>query len=224
MKILRLSPLCSLLFAFLLLPACTGPRPLKGGRAVTTGPISQAIQQSQNPSQPAKQDQQTLKVRTFTLPPGSRIEQLTGPTSSFILHPSSFLTVTEREETQARTELGAAQKDTARELGAKLSSLKGIVWVGLLLFIFGIASFAWPPLKAIVGSVTTSLILTLGGLALMILPTVIVGNELLILGGVALAVVGWFIAHRHGQLRGLLDANKNGIDDRQEQPIAPPTH
>jgi len=39
--------------------------------------------------------------------------------------------VVEREETHARTELGAAQKDTARELGAKLSSLKGIVWVGV---------------------------------------------------------------------------------------------
>jgi hypothetical protein len=29
-----------------------------------------------------------------------------------------------------------------------------------------------------------------------------VGNELLILGGVVLAVGGWFLAHRHGQLRG----------------------
>jgi hypothetical protein len=28
------------------------------------------------------------------------------------------------------TVIGAAQKDTARELGAKLASLKGIVWVG----------------------------------------------------------------------------------------------
>jgi len=42
----------------------------------------------------------------------------------------------EREETRAKTELGAAQKDTARELSAKLSSLKGIVWVGLGLFLF----------------------------------------------------------------------------------------
>ena len=33
--------------------------------------------------------------------------------------------VVEREETRARTELGAAQKDTARELGAKLSGLEG---------------------------------------------------------------------------------------------------
>ena len=44
--------------------------------------------------------------------------------------------VIEREESRAGTELGAAQKDTARELGAKLSSLKGIVWVGVGLFVF----------------------------------------------------------------------------------------
>jgi uncharacterized protein GlcG (DUF336 family) len=32
--------------------------------------------------------------------------------------------------------------------------------------------------------------------------SLIVGNEVLILGGVAVAVGGWFLAHRHGQLRG----------------------
>jgi hypothetical protein len=112
--------------------------------------------------------------------------------------------VVEREESHARTELGAAQKDTARELGAKLSSLKGIVWVGVGLFVFGLASLVYPPLKVIIGSVTTSAALMLGGLALMVLPSLIVGNELLILGGVVLAVGGWFLAHRHGQLRGLV--------------------
>ena len=91
--------------------------------------------------------------------------------------------VVEREETRARTELGAAQKDTARELGAKLSSLKGIVWVGVGLFVFGLASLVYPPLKVIVGSVTTSAALMLGGVALMVLPSMVVGNELLILGG-----------------------------------------
>ena len=29
----------------------------------------------------------------------------------------------------------------------------------------------------------------------------------------------WFLAHRHGQLRGLVDANKNGIDDKLETPV-----
>ena len=99
-------------------------------------------------------DQETVKVRTYTVPAGSRIEQSqtarcrsqpnppsallsrpinpqlinSQPSPAFIL--SAPMPVVEREETRARTELGAAQKDTARELGAKLSSLKGIVWVG----------------------------------------------------------------------------------------------
>jgi hypothetical protein len=107
--------------------------------------------------------------------------------------------VVEREEARTRTELGAAQRDTAREVGAKLASLKGIVWVGVGLFVFGLASLVWPPLKAVIGSVTTSAALMLGGLALMVLPSLIVGNELLILGIVALAVGGWFLAHRHGR-------------------------
>jgi uncharacterized membrane protein YccC len=115
--------------------------------------------------------------------------------------------VVEREETHARTELGAAQKDTARELGAKLSSLKGIVWVGVGLFVFGLASLVYPPLKVVIASVTTSAALMLGGVALMVLPTLVVGNELLILGGVVLAVGGWFLAHRHGQLRGIVAAS-----------------
>jgi hypothetical protein len=115
--------------------------------------------------------------------------------------------VIEREETRARTELGAAQKDTARELGAKLSSLKGIVWVGVGLFVFGLASLLWPPLKVVIGSVTTSAALMLGGLALMVLPSLLVGNELLILGAVVAAAGGWFLAHRHGQLRGLIAAS-----------------
>jgi hypothetical protein len=117
------------------------------------------------------------------------------------------MAVVEREEIRARTELGAAQKDTARELGAKLSSLKGIMWVGAGLFVFGLASLVYPPLKAVVASVTTSAALMLGGVALIVLPTMVVGNELLILGVVALVVGGWFLAHRHGQLRGVVAAS-----------------
>ncbi|HLH53444.1 MAG TPA: hypothetical protein VKY92_07500, partial [Verrucomicrobiae bacterium] len=81
---------------------------------------------------------------------------------------------------------------------------RGIVWVGLGLFVFGLASLFYPPLKLIIGSVTTSAAMVLGGVALMVLPSLIVGNELLILGAVGLAVGGWFLAHRHGQLRGVV--------------------
>src|ERR1019366_3061007 len=63
------------------------------------------------------------------------------PSPPFVL--SAPMPVIEREETRARTELGAAQKDMARELGAKLSSLKGIVWAGVGLLVFGLAAPAY---------------------------------------------------------------------------------
>jgi hypothetical protein len=144
----------------------------------------------------------TNNSQPINLPPSTLNPQ---PSTALIL--SAPMPVVEREETRAGTELGAAQKDTARELGAKLSSLKGIVWVGVGLFLFGLASLVYPPLKVVVASATTSAALMFGGPALMVLPSLIVGNELLILGGVGLAVGGWFLAHRHGQLSGIVAAS-----------------
>ncbi len=229
----RLASFLSIWLTLALLAAgCAGPRPLKGGKAVTTRKparvIEQSVVQGENPAQATKQDQETVKVRTYTLPAGSRIEQSPAPGAAAaqtgsVAHdsqpstlnpqpPSAFIVsapmpVVEREETRARTELGAAQKDTARELGARLASLKGIVWVGVGLFVFGLGSLMWPPLKAVIGSVTTSAALMLGGVALMVLPSLVVGNELLILGGVGVGVGAWFLAHRHGQLRGMVAAS-----------------
>jgi hypothetical protein len=205
-----------------------GTVPLKGGKATTlskpTQGIEQSVVQSENPAAVSKQDQETVRTKSYTVPAGSRLEETrvvadaggASVTNASTLVISAPMAVVEHEETRAKTELGAAQKDTARELSAKLASLKGIVWVGVAMFLFGLASMFYPPLKVIIGSVTTSAAIVAGGLALIILPTVIVGNELLILAGVAAAVGLWFLAHRHGQLRGLVDANKNGIDDRLE--------
>jgi hypothetical protein len=232
--------LCAVLALGLLATGCSGPRPLKGGLAVTTrsatGAVQQELMQSENPAQASKQGQESTRVRTYTVPAGSVLSEacrvasggggLRDPkcevrngmgaagldsqpstlNSQPILILSAPMPVTEREETHTQSELGAAQKDMARELGAKLSSLKGIVWVGAGLFVLGLASLVWPPLKALIASATTSLALMLGGVALMVLPSLVAGNELLMLGIVSLAVGGWFLAHRHGQLRGLLAA------------------
>ena len=80
----RLSSFLSAWLALALLATgCAGPRPLKGGKAVTThkpaGVIEQTVVQGENPSQPTKQDQESVKVRTYTLPAGSRIEQPQAP-------------------------------------------------------------------------------------------------------------------------------------------------
>ena len=206
-----------LIIPVLALAGCT-IAPLKGGRATTlskpTQGIEQTVVQSDNPAAVSKQDQETVRTKTYTVPAGSRLVEtrvtadaggapITNAQTMIISEP---MPVIEHEETRAKSELGAAQKDTARELSAKLASLKGIVWVGVVVFLFGLASMFYPPLKVIIGSITTSAAITVGGLALIVLPTVIVGNELLIMGGVAAAVGLWFLAHRHGQLRGLVDA------------------
>jgi hypothetical protein len=231
---------------------CAAPRPLKGGRAATTrkpaGIVEQTLVQGENPAQATKQSQETVKVRTYTVPAGSRIDQSQSPAaapaqlSTINSHPinlpepstlnpqpsttfllSAPMPVVEREESRAGTELGAAQKDTARELGAKLSSLKGIVWVGVGLFVFGLASLVYPPLKVVVASVTTSAAVMAGGLCLMVLPSLIVGNELPILGGVGIAVGGWFIAHRHGQLSGIVVASAGAQNNAPPSSVATPS-
>jgi hypothetical protein len=213
----------------LLLCGCT-TQPLRGGKATTSqaaGRISQSVSQSDNPAQSSRQDQETVRTRSYTVPVGSRMEEarvtanesgamFTNTQTVFVSAP---MPVVERVETRAKTELGAAQKDTARELGAKLASLKGIVWVGVAMFLFGLASIFYPPFKLVIGSLTTSAAIAVGGLVLMVLPTLIVGNELMILGGVGVAVGGWFLAHRHGRLQGFVDANKDGVDDRVESVI-----
>jgi hypothetical protein len=227
-------PFASVLLPFILL-GCSVPRPQRGGHAATTPSaatgISQSLVQGDNPSQPSRQDQDTIHTRTYTLPPRTQPPAPAADNQKSKIKNQKFIlpapvTVTDRSEAHARTELGAAQKDTARELAAKLSSLKGIVWVGVALFLFGVASLFWPPLQTVIGSVTTSAAITLGSLALMVLPTLIVGNELLILAGVAITVGAWFLAHRHGQLRGLLYSSSSTAPEskiaNQKSKIPPP--
>jgi hypothetical protein len=99
------------------------------------------------------------------------------------------------------TKIGAAQKNILAETAAKLSALRPVMFIGIGLFVLGAASLVWPPLKAIVGSATTSAVAMIAGLGLTILPTVVVGNELLILCvGIGAVALYWF-SHRHGSAR-----------------------
>lgn len=164
-------------------------RPLKPGHGSirpTPAGLELQVQQPENPGSDSKQE---IERKTVTVNPnGVRVEN------------------TEK----ATTVVGAAQKDTGREIAAKLSSLKGVVWLGVFVFLFGVASAFYPPLKLVVGSVTTSAACAAAGLALVFLPSIIVGHELLIMG-VSLGVVAlWFLAHRHGQLRGTIETLLKG--------------
>jgi hypothetical protein len=224
------------LFGLVLLVAgCTAMRPLKPGNSVIRSSVghdgvrgfASEMKQPENPAQSAAQNFERTTETELPLAVGTRmVETVSTPAASasdlpvwrektiVLAEPTVQRTrVTER----AGTVIGAAQKDTARELGARLASLKGIVWVGVGLFVFGLVSLFYPPLRVVIGSVTTSMAITGGGVALMILPTLVVGHEGLLLSGVVIAVGGWFLAHRHGQLRGALDANLgNDVTETQK--------
>jgi hypothetical protein len=226
MKSLVLSSMLILLVGCATRPLRPGTATIKSAAPATGAQFASELKQPENPAQSAAQNFERTTETSLPLPVGTKVAERIitreRPDAPFIVTEKTIVlpapaVQTTRTVEKAGTTIGAAQKDTARELGAKLASLKGVVWVGVLMFGFGIATLFYPPLRAIVGSVTTSLAITVGGVALMILPTLVVGNELLILGGVALAVGGWFLAHRHGQLRGLVDANKDGVDDRLQQ-------
>src|SRR6516164_3978088 len=93
--------------------------PLKGGKASTvsknTQGIEQTVVQSDNPAAVSKQDQETVRTKSYTVPAGSRLVEtrivadasgapVTNATALLISGP---MAVTEHEETRAKTELGA---------------------------------------------------------------------------------------------------------------------
>jgi hypothetical protein len=178
--------LCLLSVGFFL-SGC-GVLPLRPGRAVIateTGKVI-SVHQSQNPLNETTQDYRLV----------------TDPETKVITE-------------EVHTKIGAAQKDTAREMAAKLGALKGVVWIGVLVFLFGAASFAYPPLKVIVGgSTTTSAVISASGLAMIILPTLIVGHELLILCVAAGAAALYFFAHRHGSVHSELKTLKSTLEGK----------
>jgi hypothetical protein len=142
------------------------------------------VQQSENPKDATIQDIERITER---IP---------------IDDPSVVIRTTER----IKTRIGGAQKDIVGESMAKLRSLRPVMFLGVAVFLFGVASAFWPLLKVVVGSLTTSAAIAAAGLALIVLPTVIVGNEILIIvGTLGIAVAYWF-AHRHGELRGAVKA------------------
>jgi hypothetical protein len=221
MKTLVLSSILVLLVGCATRPLRPGMASIKSAAPAGGAQFASELKQPENPAQAAAQNFERTTESTLPLPAGTKVEERTvahdgkkPDAPPVVVEKTIVLTAptvqTTRTIEKAGTTIGAAQKDTARELGAKLASLKGIVWLGVLLFLFGIATLAYPPLRAIIGSVTTSVAIIVGGIALMILPTLIVGNELLILGGVTVAVGGWFLAHRHGHMRALVNEATNG--------------
>lgn len=206
---------------------------IKGGsleHRASTGTLT-VQKQSEDPKDRSNLETGSEKTYEVMLPAGSRIQlesavyskdaPLSNSVTTVTLSSNSLFRATIKDS--VRSTFGGAQKNVIGETIAKLGSLKWVTWVGMLLFLFGVASLFWPPLKLIIGSATTSMAAIAGGVLLIILPVIVVGHELLILGIIGGGVTLYFFAHRYGGmsskvkvLQGFIDKNNNKIDDRLE--------
>jgi hypothetical protein len=213
---MRFPALC-LCASVAILSACSGPAPQKGGRATLRTPAAtlETIQ-PENPKEATSQNTATesetvtrIPLRTFsammeltnsaTAPAAIAVpDEVRSALIALARYTSNgVIEVVNRSKTTHAVNLGSSWRDTARDTAAKLKALGWLPFLGAALVLFGAASAVWPPLKLIVGSVTTSAVCGGVGVALIALPTVIVGHEtLLLVLGIA-APLGWWFVHRH---------------------------
>jgi hypothetical protein len=179
------------IFCFLVLVLITGcawvPRPQKGGASRTTlggtsAPTVQVTDAPENPQTPTTTTVRKKTVREYLPGPVEPFDSRAvvhgvsygpgeGAQGSSALRPSPVLPLRETTEEEATSSTGAAQKDTVRDLGARMANMRGVQWVGVLLFIAG------PVVGYKLGWLTNGLIAGAVGLLLIIISQVLPGNE-----------------------------------------------
>lgn len=224
----------SILAVLLILSGCSMIQGrIKGGNlshSALTGSKTD-LTQSNDPKDASKINSESELSKHILIPAGSIItfddvvnskDVTNSPKTSILVSSNTFMDINIKDKTESS--IGAANKNLFQETAAKLSSMKYVSWIGILVFLFGILSMFYPPVKLIINSVTTSMAFIVGGLLLIILPVVIVGHELLILGGIGGGVGIWFLAHRYAShatkatvYKDFIDLNNNKIDDRLEE-------
>lgn len=227
-----------------LLVGCSTSKGLRGKPgsargATSTGATSELVQ-PENPKDGARSNVRSVvtektvlpggtikteeSVISRDLPDGSRETTATTNTTTI---PEDKTAITEKTtEEEASNIVGGAQKDTVGDTVAKLKSANTFYYIGGALILIGLACSFVPYLRALLGSTQFGIFLAIGGTAVMILPLLVIGNEMLILiGGAAiLGPIAYLHFNRSGQkegenkaLREFIDLNKNGIDDREEK-------
>ncbi len=183
------APLAILLVVSVLwLGGCALMKPLQGGATTTTlggtaAPTVVKNRAPENPSTPSTTTVEKTTTREYAAPNTSEGQPApTAPSvkensvpdrkdASTSVAPVPSVILRETVHEVATTQTGAAQKDTARDLTARLANMRGVMWAGVLLLIGG------PLIGWKLGWFTNGCIAGAVGLLLIILSTVIPGNE-----------------------------------------------
>ena len=177
-------------------------KPQAGGGASTSlggalkSPSEAILKQPENPGDTSKQELKRHEKREEVVPiPVARVTETPQKDGSVVKITETFapqIVKTEVKE-EGKTELGAAQKDTSREIAAKLASYSKLQYIGVGLILFGAASLFYAPLRILMGGGKQLgiAIAALGGL-LIVAPMLIVGNEgLILIGAIVVGVLAW---------------------------------
>lgn len=148
----------------------------------------------------------------FVMPAGSEVTT-TDPRSGkkVVFKVSTDTPVKSFTKEKVDSGLGAADLSIGK-LIAKLQSVRWIQGVGILIFLFGAATFVYPPLRVVIGSVTTSIIISIAGLGLVILPILVVGHEVLILAVCGGTALGYIFLTRYGKKSGEVSVLSKVVD------------
>lgn len=202
------------ILAALILTGCgTGVRPQRGGESKVTlagiPPTVATITQPENPGAASSQQVHRDETRQNVVSiPTVRVTETPQTDGTVVRVTEQFapqvLTSTVKEHTA--TTLGAAQKDEAREIGAKLASFRFVQYAGIAVLLLGAFGYAHPVGRALIGGKDTALIVGLVGVGMVAGPFILVqyANYLWLLLLVAAAY--WFLSrmkYQHGQLDAL---------------------
>lgn len=213
-----------------LLAGCTQIKPLKpGGSSVVLGSGGQTnsynFSQPENPGASSEQNiERTIEeeieyqegqalFNILPLESWSAVPHRVALTNSARLPVAQAMPKRVIRKTTERvgTSIGAAQKDTGRDLSARLKNMRAVQITGIALVVVALAFlyFKWPTPATISG---------IGGLGMIVLAQVLPGNEALILfigvgvviGGIALVLFAWNKGKLDQYLPDSLDRNLTG--------------
>ena len=202
---------------------CATFKPLAGGGTGATlgglmAPTSATLKQPQNPETASTQVIKRTESRTYGKAPSPRrAPQSYAPSvlPQVEANPAPEV-ITETVTEEVTSTVGASQKDTSREIAAKMASMRPVQMFGVLLLVVAAAMFH-PIVKGFVGAgKDMQMWVAVAGLVCVFGPQLLAGNERMLLIGAMLGLAGLYLSTRLSYKNGLLDANKNGIPDKDE--------
>ena len=182
------------------MPFVASPLPLQGVGTPpplpSIPPVRLSVSQGENQSTPT--------VSSYTRETTARTGDITRESFS--------TTLGQNQHDKARDEWG-----TLAKFEAKLKSYGSIKAFGFVLVLLALGMF-YPPVRAFTGS-TVQVATGVTGLGLIFGSQLIAGNETLVLVGSAIGLAAVYFFRRHGYLQGMVDVNKDGIDDKLQKGV-----